>query len=601
MAIFVKIKTKFNSEPTSFLLFAIWLSWSLLMLVFATKNIGELITDPDDFMRMAQVRDWLSGQSWFDVTQYRIYPPEGASMHWSRLLDVPIGGILHLGGLLLPPQTADLVAIIAMPVSLFGLLMLLVFGTVKRLADEKIALLAAFLIPTYPLIFRQFLPGRIDHHSWQILMAALALFAFFKGNSKYSAYLMGGAIAFWMHISIEGLPYAIIFGAVLGAFYIFPQLSDSVKEDNRLVHYLNSLTFFSLALILLTQTRANLLIPYCDAVSWPLLACLIAVSVGMSIVHRIVRKRQIWILIGAMLLVGLVGIYVFLAYSESCALNPFGQLSPLVQSFWHESISEGLAIDRQAAPIVLLLIFVPLIFFGWMIYLICNNPVGFEKKQWLSLAFLVVCTSILSFKIQRTAGVAELFALPGLAALTAVIVYKIQLLGIMYFRVIATVAVVVSLTPMASFVAGDALSVNSVKREALQVRPDNKRACSLDELRSLEPGLIFTTMAAGPEILYRTRHSVYASGYHRNHIIMHQLIATMLGPTENAYKMLSDASVRYVVFCPTHFEAQSYLRASKKGFVARLMTDELPAWLKPVPAFANSEMRVYRFQKLSNN
>lgn len=130
---------------------------------------------------------------------------------------------------------------------------------------------------------------------------------------------------------------------------------------------------------------------------------------------------------------------------------------------------------------------------------------------------------------------------------------------------------------------------------------NNKRACSMDELRALEPGVVFTTMAAGPEILYRTRHSVFASGYHRNHIIMHQLIATMLGSTENAYQMLRDANIKYVVFCPMHFEAQSYLRASKKGFAAKLISDDLPAWLKPVPAFQNSEMRVFRFEQRSIN
>ena len=108
-------------------------------------------------------------------------------------------------------------------------------------------------------------------------------------------------------------------------------------------------------------------------------------------------------------------------------------------------------------------------------------------------------------------------------------------------------------------------------------------------------------MAAGPEILYRTRHSVYASGYHRNHQIMHSLIATMLGSTENAYRTLTTSNVRYVAFCPTHFEAQSYLRASKQGFAATLMTDNTPVWLIPVPEFANSEMRVFRFEKRSAN
>ena len=44
----------------------------------------------DDAMRLAGVRDLLAGQSWFDLTQHRLDPPQGSPMHWSRLIDAPI-------------------------------------------------------------------------------------------------------------------------------------------------------------------------------------------------------------------------------------------------------------------------------------------------------------------------------------------------------------------------------------------------------------------------------------------------------------------------------------------------------------------------------
>src|SRR5689334_4542248 len=55
---------------------AIWLLVSALLLAFAWGRIGSLqMWDPDDYMRLQQVRDWLGGQSFFDVAQYRIDPP----------------------------------------------------------------------------------------------------------------------------------------------------------------------------------------------------------------------------------------------------------------------------------------------------------------------------------------------------------------------------------------------------------------------------------------------------------------------------------------------------------------------------------------------
>jgi hypothetical protein len=37
-----------------------------------------LLPDPDDMMRLAQVRDWLAGPGINDWTQYRMAPPEGS-------------------------------------------------------------------------------------------------------------------------------------------------------------------------------------------------------------------------------------------------------------------------------------------------------------------------------------------------------------------------------------------------------------------------------------------------------------------------------------------------------------------------------------------
>jgi hypothetical protein len=52
------------------------------------------LPDTDDNMRMMQVRGLLHGQGWFDLRQYRMNPPWGANIHWSRLVDLPIAGLI---------------------------------------------------------------------------------------------------------------------------------------------------------------------------------------------------------------------------------------------------------------------------------------------------------------------------------------------------------------------------------------------------------------------------------------------------------------------------------------------------------------------------
>jgi hypothetical protein len=76
------------------------LAWLIACAILVVANLSAIsnfvIRDPDDMLRLLQVRDWLAGQSWFDVSQHRMNPPEGAGTHWSRLVDLPIAGLILL-------------------------------------------------------------------------------------------------------------------------------------------------------------------------------------------------------------------------------------------------------------------------------------------------------------------------------------------------------------------------------------------------------------------------------------------------------------------------------------------------------------------------
>jgi hypothetical protein len=578
-----------------YLLLAIWLLWSVALLALNLPSGNDLINDPDDFMRLVQVRDWMAGQSWFDVTQYRINPPDGGLMHWSRILDLPIAGMIWLGQLFLPREGAEYATLLFLPLLYLGLLMALLFRTARQLATEKVALAAVALLPTFPLVVRQFLPGRIDHHSWQILMAALAMYALFDRNQKRGAYLMAFALAFWMHVSIEGLPYVGMFGAIMGAFYLFPANSGDQNTERRLIDFSNGLAAFSIGLWGTTQASANLSVAYCDAVSWPLIATLLFVCAGLNLVHYGLRPRTLLTRAISICVIGAAGAALFVTLSNSCALDPFGQLTPLVQEFWHETIAEGLPIHDQAASVISLLLFVPLLAGVWTILILRNADDSAVRKQWLTLFALVLMATLLSFVVQRTAGAAELFSIIAIAALLLWTLQRIGQLQNPLIRVFGAAFAVVMMLPMTAFVVGDALFAAPTQPEVSKTAMTKHRACDFADLNSLPTGRIFTTMAPGPEILYRTKHSVYVSGYHRNAAAMDRLIATMLGPTENAQAVLRDAKIDYVVFCPSHFEAESYLKARKTSFAQTLAAKTPQIWLHPVPEFADGEMRVYRF------
>lgn len=86
-------------------------------------DILTLLQGPDDFMRLVQIIDWLDGQGWSDMVQRRLNPPDGVSMHWSRLADIPVAAgvwltepwfgrdrAVYLSALLVPPLLGGLFA-----------------------------------------------------------------------------------------------------------------------------------------------------------------------------------------------------------------------------------------------------------------------------------------------------------------------------------------------------------------------------------------------------------------------------------------------------------------------------------------------------------
>ena len=83
---------------TRALILIIW-SATVFSYLVTSFRAGEMLST-DDAMRLVEVRDFLAGQGWFDLTQYRLSPPDGVPMHWSRLIDLPLAALI---GALTPP------------------------------------------------------------------------------------------------------------------------------------------------------------------------------------------------------------------------------------------------------------------------------------------------------------------------------------------------------------------------------------------------------------------------------------------------------------------------------------------------------------------
>ena len=232
-----------------------WLACCVILLLLARNDFSPLaFRDPDDAMRLQQVRDWIGGQPFWDISQHRVSPPVGGPMHWSRLVDMPIAALILLLRPLLGASLAELVACAVVPLLLLGSLTAALFVAARRIGEDRLALLAVALLLTSPTILVQLRPLRIDHHGWQIIMAAVALAGALDPHGRRGGIVAGLALALWLQISSEGLPYAALFGALFAARQWFDR-----DETPRLIGFAMALGGVALPMLALLRSPPALL------------------------------------------------------------------------------------------------------------------------------------------------------------------------------------------------------------------------------------------------------------------------------------------------------------------------------------------------------
>ncbi len=196
------------------------LAWLGVAVVLVVRNWAQIqafqLADPDDALRLVQVRDLLGGQHWFDAHQYRIDPPAGVATHWSRLVDTPLALVILLLRPLVGQLSAELAAAVIVPLVTLLCAMLLSARIALKLFGERAAYATCLVWIMALAALAQLQPMRIDHHGWQIVAELAAINGLLSPSPRRGGRIIGVALAVGLSISLELLPFAVLFEAVLG-------------------------------------------------------------------------------------------------------------------------------------------------------------------------------------------------------------------------------------------------------------------------------------------------------------------------------------------------------------------------------------------------
>jgi hypothetical protein len=570
------LRARFGGWPTAVLL--IWTVAAVVLIAFMREAIpGGWLRDTDDYMRLMEARDWLAGQSWYDVGQHRMNPPAGGMMHWTRLVDLPIAGGILLLTPLLGSQWAENVTTVAVPLLLLLATMLTVGWIIRRLVREPAAAaIGAALMLFTPFTIAQFMPLRIDHHGWQLLLAAIAAAGLLADSRLRGGLANGVALGLWTTISIEGLPFAALCLVATGLRWAFDP-----REAQRLIASSMALTLSSAGLFLVTIPQQQWPLTYCDAIGVAHLAGFAVASAAITFTARTARHAGAPMRLAGLALSGLLAGAALWAIEPACTASPFSRLDPLVQRFWYFRVLEGLPVWRQTPHLTILMLFAPSVallgsYFAW------RHAAEPELKwRWLMMGVLLLGSFLIGLSVMRASGVAALMAAPGAVAAMSALTKRARKAKTMLVRSIGTMLTVLLPTPLTPAIAVDHLPSPSRSQAKIINALDKKLGPGLTRLATLPRTIVFAPIDTSPMIMARTNHYVIAAGYHRNDRAMADVIRAYTSPEAQAKQIVLRHRASYLVSIGAS-EERIYRHEAPHGLAAQLAAGDAPAWLEPV-------------------
>ncbi|HEX9954635.1 MAG TPA: AcrB/AcrD/AcrF family protein [Allosphingosinicella sp.] len=571
----------------------VWLLTAALLVYTRWGQIGAFgLGDTDDNLRIMQVRDLLRGQDWFDLRQYRLNPPYGADIHWSRLVDLPIAGIKLALAPLIGGAAAERWAVAIAPMLPLLVAMGALAVTVRRLVSPYAFALGLAIFLCGHSARNQFVPLRIDHHGWQLAMLALAVMALTDPKRARGGVILGAATAVSLSIGLEMLLYLTLTGAAVVLMW-----ARDGGQARRLATYGASLAGGCGLGYLLFASYANRA-PVCDALSPVWLSAMVAAG-ALCVVLAVLPQRGTAIRFGAAVVGGLA-LAAFFALAWPHCLGRLEGVSDEANRLWLSNVREARPLYRHGWRTATAIAALPL--FGLLGYLLMlwreRRDMG-RFVPWAAAFAPAALAALLLLWQSRAGPAAQMLAIPGATALAWLLIGGARSSRLMLIRVFGTVAAFLLISGLLVQQAIDLMPQGKATRSPT-VNRANASCPTMAAVRpiALQPkGYVLTHVDLGPRLIAVTQHNAVAGPYHRNDEDIVDTMKAFRGSADEARQTVMKRRIDYVLICPNLSETTIYASQAKNGFYVQLARGQVPAWLEPVPLPAKSPYRMWRVKR----
>ena len=572
----------------------ILLAWLAFCAWFIFNNFDNIqyfrLGDTDDNMRMMQVRGLLHGQGWYDLRQHHLNPPVGFNIHWSRLVDLPIAGLILALRPFLGGPGAERWAVGIAPLLPYLLLIFSLSITARRLIDPRSYPLAIGALMFAGSNNGMFMPERIDHHGWQLALLALSISAIADPKRIRGGLTLGVSTALSLAIGLEMIIYLAILGGAAVLFWVH-----DVAERERLRDYAVSLGGAT-ALCFLVFASYDNRAPVCDALSPVWLSDALlggTLMYGLALLSPADWRKRLALAVGAGAIIA-----AFHALMWPHCLQRLEGVSPEVERLWLRYVKEARPVYRHGWRIATLIVGLPitgLIGWGALAWVRRCNPDMLRRV--LGAAAPALAATLLLLWQTRTGPASQMLATVGCAALVWILVPLAWNSKSSIVRVVgAVVFTVVGLGAGAPFVL-KFIPEPPPTKEDTAIGHANALCASLWGMRpvALQPkGIVFTFVDLGPRLITVTHHDAIAGPYHRNGQQIADVMNFWRGSADQAHALAAKYHANYVLSCPMSSTTTIFTSEVPNSFYGQLEAGKVPKWLQPIELPKDSPFKMWK-------
>jgi hypothetical protein len=550
------------------------------------------LSDSDCYMRLVRVSELYHTGKWYDPVIPRSNAPYGERSHWTRPLDV----LLLAGAVPLSLFTDFETALFWWGVIISPLLMIAAIVALKWASRDILEadgpFLAGFIFVFQMIIFTYFQPGRPDHHSLILLLFVLSIgFALRMILGPFNAFLCYaagavGALAVW--VSVESMLSIFIIIAALGVLWVLKD-GDFARKS---LHYSLALFVFTAVSLVLERPRHDLATQQFDRLSIVHLGILGFIAVFWVInsifsrnegFFRRTSHRLSFALAGGAA-IGLATLLFFPKFYK----GPMADVDPRIIPIWLSKVKEVQPLfsksDALTIPIQLFLSFVLGMSFFFCLKL---RKKRIESREgWIFIFFAAIIFFLISIYQLRWAAYAQILLIIPMTALMVLLRRIGPKTG--YLRTLKNASIVMAFSVGFLFLS---LLVAGIfeKGDSKKVRDEVSLIGMCEYLNEAEQFRqrsfrILTNIDFGAEILYRTRHEVIGTPYHRNaHGILDTYDIMTADTDKEALEIVQKRGIDLILLCPKSTESTFYSKPGQKStFCRRLRERKIPDWLRKV-------------------